>query len=279
MSEIYNKIIAVTMRRFFLFFSLLYFVFNAEAQIVNRIEVEGVIYADANDVEGITVYNSSSNVGTITNEKGEFRIAVAVNDIIQISALQFKALSITVQEEAIKSRKLGIHLVEQIHKLDAVLLSSGLTGNITTDIENVSYLKPVILNMGSMNVDYEYNDDKAFDAEIVQKDLKSRINKGELYNGFDVKKISKLIFGKRNKEYIKPDYVVVEKPLELFDVYSPEYISEMFEIPLEDVNDFIAYVDTKDLDRELLKKDHEIECLQFLYEVSKEYLKDKHTKK
>ncbi|WP_116039037.1 carboxypeptidase-like regulatory domain-containing protein [Seonamhaeicola aphaedonensis] len=266
------------MRRIFLFIGFLCFIFIAEAQIVKRVEVEGIIHADANDVEGITVYNSSSNVGTITNEKGEFSIAVAVNDIIQISALQFKALSITVQEDAVRSGKLGIHLVEQIHKLDAVLLSSGLTGNITTDIENVSYLKPVILKMGSMNVDYEYYDDKAFDAETVQKDLKSRISKGELYNGFDVKKISKLIFGKKNKEYIKPEYVVVEKPIELFDVYSPEYISEMFQIPLEDVNDFIAYVDTKDLDKELLKKDHEIECLQFLYEISKEYLKDKNAK-
>lgn len=261
------------MNKAVLFFSCLMLTMVANAQTIKRVEVEGRIYADANDVEGITVFNTSSNVGTITNEKGDFILEVAVNDIVQISAIQFKAISITVGEEAVKSRRLGIHLVEQIHKLDAVLLRSGLTGDIDADIENVTYLKPLILDMGSMNVDYEYYDDKVFDAKAVENDLKSRISKGELYNGFDVKKISKLIFGKKDKSYKIPEYVVVEKPIELTDVYSHEYISEMFEIPMDRVDAFIAYVDTQDLDKELLKKGNEIKCLQFLYEKSQQFLK------
>jgi hypothetical protein len=214
----------------------------------------------------------------VTNEKGEFVLEVAVNDVVQISAIQFQPSSIGVRADVIKSRFLGIHLVEQIHKLDAVLLRAGLTGNIDADIENVAYLKPLVLDMGSMNVDFEYHDDKVFDAKAVENDLKSKINKGELYNGFDIKKISKLIFGKKDKTYKIPDYIVVEKPIELTDVYSHKYISEMFEIPMDRVDAFIAYVDTQDLNKELLKKDNEIECLQFLYEKSQQFLKSQDVK-
>ncbi|WP_299552674.1 carboxypeptidase-like regulatory domain-containing protein [Seonamhaeicola sp.] len=267
------------MKQIVLFFGLLFIMFHTQAQTINRVEVDGIIYADANDVEGVTVFNTSSNVGTITNKKGEFKMEVAVNDIIQISALQFKAISIAISEDVVNSKKLRIHLVEQINKLDAVLLSSGLSGNIATDIENVNYLKPILLDMGSMNVDFEYHDDKKFDTKAVEADLKSRTNKGELYNGFDLKKISNLIFGSKDKKYKKPEYFNVEKPVELVDVYSHEYISELFEIPLDDVDSFVAYVETQDLDRELLKRGNEIKCLQFLYEKSQQFLKNEDAKK
>lgn len=261
------------------FLGIVLFVSSLQAQVGNRVEVKGKIFANASDVEGVTVFNASSNTGTVTNNKGEFTLKIALNDVVKISALQFKEVSITVNQNAIKTRFLGIHLVEQIHKLDAVLLRSGLTGDINADIDNVANIKPVILDMGSTKVDFEYNDDKAFDATVVQNDLKSRISKGELYNGFDVKKISKLIFGKRDKGYKTPEHYFVEQPLELVDVYSHEYISKMFEIPLNQVDEFVAFVDTQDLDKELLKKHNEIKCLQFLYEKSKQFLKSQNAKK
>ncbi|APY12052.1 hypothetical protein BWZ22_12795 [Seonamhaeicola sp. S2-3] len=258
--------------------SLLLITFFVEAQDINRVEVQGKIYAKANDVEGVTVFNTSTAIGTITDKKGEFTMEVALNDIIQISALQFKAISITITEDVINSKKLKIHLVEHINKLDAVLISSGLSGNIATDIANVNYLKPILLDMGSMNVDFEYYDDKKYDAKVVEADLKSRISKGELYNGFDLKKISKLIFGAKDKKYKNPESFTFEKPIELVDIYSHEYISKVFEIPLEDVEKFVAYVEGHDLDKELLKKGNEIKCLQFLYEKSQQFLKDKDAK-
>lgn len=266
------------MKQIVFLIGFLFIILSVEAQTIKRVEVKGKIYADANDVESVTVFNSSSNKGTITDAKGEFILEVAENDVIQISALQFKAISIVVREDAVKSRYLGIHLVEQIHKLDAVLLRSGLTGNINEDIENVEYIKPIILDMGSMNVDFEYNDDKAFDAKAVEKDLKSRISKGELYNGFDVGKISKLIFGKKDKKYKKTEHYIVEKPIELVDIYSHKYISEIFEIPIDEVEAFFGFIETQDLDEALLKKGNEIKCLQFLYDKSKQFLKEQHVK-
>ena len=50
------------------------------SQTFGRIEVNGKIIVESNDVAGITVFNKSSNTGTITNEKGEFVLKVALND-------------------------------------------------------------------------------------------------------------------------------------------------------------------------------------------------------
>ena len=143
------------------------------SQNTERLEVKGVILSDNNDVENVTIYNTSSNKGTITDNKGAFVIKVALNDIIEISALQFQTVSITIDVETIKSKQLKIHLVEQVNQLDAVLLSSGLTGNIETDILDVKVVKPITIDMGNMDIDFEYNDDKAFDASVTQNHLKS----------------------------------------------------------------------------------------------------------
>ena len=72
------------------------------SQNIDRIEVEGRIIVNDNEIEGVTVYNESSNKGTITDEKGEFKIEVGLNDQIQVSALQFVPFSLTVDDEILK---------------------------------------------------------------------------------------------------------------------------------------------------------------------------------
>ena len=75
--------------RFYLILMFLFIIPNSKAQNVKRVLVEGQIIVDYPDLEGVTVYNLSSNKGTITNEEGKFAISVTLNDKIEISALQF----------------------------------------------------------------------------------------------------------------------------------------------------------------------------------------------
>ena len=42
------------------------------SQNINRVEVKGRIIVESSDLIGITVLNTTTNVGTITNEMGEF---------------------------------------------------------------------------------------------------------------------------------------------------------------------------------------------------------------
>lgn len=113
------------------------------SQNIERVEVNGVIYADNNDVESVTIYNTSSNKGTITNSKGEFIIKVALNDIVEISALQFKAVTVNIDKEVITSNVLKVYLTEYVNKLDEVIVGKVLTGNLLSDIENVEGEPPI----------------------------------------------------------------------------------------------------------------------------------------
>ncbi|MCB0464912.1 MAG: hypothetical protein KDC78_04440, partial [Aequorivita sp.] len=57
------------------------------AQDIDRTKVSGKIHVpQGEDAEGISVYNISSQKGTITNADGSFEIEIAENDRLQITA-------------------------------------------------------------------------------------------------------------------------------------------------------------------------------------------------
>ncbi|PIA79572.1 hypothetical protein BFR04_01640 [Gaetbulibacter sp. 4G1] len=263
----------------FLLFALLSFVIHG--QTINRIEVKGLITSSVNEVENVTVYNTSSNKGTITNAKGEFVIKIALNDIIEISALQFETVSVNIDAETIESKQLKIHLVEQVNTLDAVLLSSGLSGNIETDILNVKTVDPIAIDMGNMNIDYEYNDDNAFDNSVVNNHLTSILDPEARNYLPDVGKILKLIFKKnplsiRKKLFEKE--VEEKMPRDLLDVYSNKNLNETFNIPLDEVDQFLAFIDKNGMNFELLEDENEVYLIDFLIKQSNAFLKLKDAK-
>lgn len=112
-------------------------------QTITRIEVKGFLYANANEVESVAIYNTSSSKGTITNEKGEFVLEVAENDVIEISALQFEMQKVTITKEVIESKSLKIYLVEQVNELNEVTVGNRLTGDLLKDINNIEGKPPI----------------------------------------------------------------------------------------------------------------------------------------
>ena len=97
--------------KYFLSLSLFFFTIFSLAQDSTRVAVKGKIIVDTPDIEGVTVFNISSNKGTITDEKGEFTLQVMLNDKVEVSALQFKDFSLTVTESIIKNKQMTIIFV------------------------------------------------------------------------------------------------------------------------------------------------------------------------
>lgn len=248
------------------------------SQNIERVEVNGVILADNKDVENVTVYNTSSNKGTITNKKGTFTIKVALNDIIEISALQFQTVSVTIDAKVIQSNQLKIYLTEHINQLDAVLLSTGLSGNLVTDIDNAEDLPELKLDLGNMNA-LEFFDDNAFNNDIIKNELNRIVSKGQFYNGIDFATllgINKFLKRKSKKQNVydkKEDF-----PKDILDVYSPKFISETCNIPFEKVEAFIAFIENKGIKNSLFKPKNEVYLIEFLITQSKAFLKLKDEK-
>ena len=263
------------MSRVLFFIGLVLSSFSIHSQSINRVEVNGILFSNNNDVEAVTVFNKSSNKGTITNNKGEFKLKVALNDVIEISALQFQTVTVTIDTDIVKSKQLKIQLVEQVNQLDAVTLSSGLTGNIETDVSNVKTVKPMILDMGNMDIDFEYNDDKAFDNSVIENHLTSIINPDARNYLPNIGAILGLIFKSKKRLKIKKDVFVgyeYEKPKDLLTVFTLNYIQEQFEIPEEKVHLFIAFVENNGVNSELLEPKNKLLLIEFLVKQKELFL-------
>lgn len=257
---------------------LLFFIsFSGSSQQADRIPIRGKVVVDNNDLEGITVYNTSSNQGTTTNEKGEFRIQAMLNDKIEFAALQFKDFTVTVDETIIRTRQMTVYLVEQVNKLDEVLiLPYDLTGNLEADIESIRTFNPDMdaLAFGVKNSsEYQFADDAR--SGVVNSAMPDSSHP-VIVNGLNVINIVKLMISplmKQNLEFRPDNTIELRDDNDLKDFYSISFISTNFDIPTARVDEFIEYAENNGLKERMVDRDREIELLQFLYEKRDEFIR------
>jgi len=261
---------------------ILFFIFSLSltifyAQVNKRIDIKGIVLSENQDVEGVTIFNTSSNKGAVTNEKGEFNIEVSLYDRIEVSALQFSPISLIINEEVIHSKTIKIYLVEQVNQLDAILLSNGLKGNIAVDIDNVKMVPGIELDMGNMNMAFEYNDDRAIDNQVVANNLNTTMNKSQFYNGVDfvglATSVYSLLVKSKTKKIQENDSSLNENQKAIADVFSHQYISKNFNIPLDEVPSFIVFLESNEINTELFKTENELQLIDYVMLQSKLYLK------
>ena len=125
-------------KNFLIIFILLSFqTFSAQS-----VEVFGKVQSKLG-VENIHVINKTAQVFTITNEKGEFRINVTLNDSLVFSSVQHKLKEIVVSKEIISTKMILVQLDEQINELDEVIVGKVLTGDLLNDITNIEGDPPI----------------------------------------------------------------------------------------------------------------------------------------
>lgn len=263
------------MKTALLYFFLLSPLFFLNAQTINRIEVSGKIVVNSDDLEGITVYNTSAKNGTLTDENGFFKLKVALNDNIEFRALQFQSFTVTIDKNIIKTKNMTVFLVEKINKLDeVVLLPYDLTGNLLVDIESVKTFNPdldaLYFGLANMN-EYEFPDD--YKSKVVNVAMPGTGN--DIPYGLNVIGIVDLFLrpifnSKKNKEV---ELMGVEDANAVFtELYSTKFLVENFNIPKNKVDAFIDYVESEDIDYSLLNSGKEFEFLEFISIKSKEFL-------
>ena len=240
------------------------------SQTIERIEVIGKIVVDSEDKFGITVFNKSSKKGNITDEKGEFSIKVTLNDVVEFRALQFQDFTVIIDEDIIKSKRMTVYLVEQVNKLDEVIiLPYDLTGNLVVDIESVKTFNPdmdaIYFGLGNIHL-YEFSDDyrsKVVNIAMPERGLVYGVNVVNLVGMFLEPLFNK---SKKNK---KIDEKAVNIPVEGFkEHYSTQFLVDNFKIPDDQIDEFITYVETHGLDYSLLKEGKEFEFLDFISQKS-----------
>lgn len=248
----------------------LFFVTISFSQNFGRIEVNGQIIVDHPDLEGVTVFNTSSNNGTVTDVSGKFKIKVALNDVVEISALHFEKFIVTVSKEIIEAKSMTIFLVERINVLDEVhILPYGLSGNLGNDVESRKMNNP---NLDALYFGLDNLDKIEFQKDYINKANTAIVDATEYHYGVDfVKALGTLLkpvfsFKPKNKKEskIKNQSIIASK-------YSTEYLLKRLSIPKNQIVQFLDYVEDQGIDAALLESGREFEFLNLLIERSKEF--------
>ena len=254
----------------FLFFSITTF-----SQEITRVKVNGKITASkGEDVEGINIFNKSSQKGTITSKSGEFELMVAENDRVFVSAMQFQRFSVIIDEGIIENKKMYIYLNPVINQLDEVIIRPfDISGNIVADVKRVNIISVNSawdLSYENLEFGYEFSDDAQ--SSINGNKAEEAYFNGPVQSGGDILGLAKLFFPNTKKTERQ---IISEKDLVTDAVqkrFGNLYISKTFKIPEEKVNEFIYFVEEKGIDKKLLKFENELLLIEFLQTQSKAYL-------
>ena len=259
---------------------LLFLPFFIIAQQIERTEVNGKITApQGEDVEGINIYNVSSQKGTVTDKKGLFTIEVAENDRVQVTSIQYQSFTIIVDEGVITSKNMAVYLNPAVNQLAEVIVRPyDLTGNIRVDVGKIK----------TVDLDTEWAlDYKAWEFEygfVDDGQTAIRGNKAEeaYYNGQQrtganviggVALLARLIFGKSEKKAPKTQEEKLALATNLSQRFSPKYIESFFGIPETKAADFINFLEDGGINTSLLKPENELALLEFMFQRAAAYKK------
>jgi hypothetical protein len=250
--------------------------FSAISQNINRENINGKIIVEGSDIEGVTIYNASSEIGTVTDEKGEFTMAVALNDLIEIRGLEYKNIDFRVNESILESKKMNVFLIEEINKLDEIIITTKrLTGNLKADLKNVKTFNPKRndIYFGIKNKDtYNFGDVENSTIKNPGTVPQALVNGLNIVNVVDQLLIPLFRTEVKNKKVVG----ISEVPSKSIKYYlGANFLIENFNIPEHRVEEFIRYVEDETFDFDLLNYGHEIEFLELLSKKSKTFLTTK----
>jgi len=88
----------------------------------NRSTILGQVAIDSLAIENVHIVNLNSNIGTLSDRFGLFRLPVTVHDTILFSSLQFQSKKMIIQQEHLNQKLLKIELSAQVNELPEVIV-------------------------------------------------------------------------------------------------------------------------------------------------------------
>jgi len=181
-------------------------------------------------MESVHVINLNQVVGTITNEKGAFTIAAAVNDTLYISFLGFKSQKIRVTNDMFKFENTEISLTELAYALEEVIVRPyQLTGYLEIDVKNLPVNDAFQYSISGLSVGYEAGNKS---TSAVTKVLGAILNPADLLRN---------LFGKQPNQMKKLRKMKEDDQIRdlLASKFDREILMEMLQIEKVDIQDIL----------------------------------------
>lgn len=238
------------------------------AQIPERRILKGKINVPIEvQASNINVYNKNSKEGTSTNPYGEFLIKAKIGDHLFLTSVQFHNFEIEITKEIMQEKDIVINVTQNVNQLNEVIVSSNvLSGNLSVDVKKIDTEKTV-LKIDNQELISGYDADITTGSQISS--YNATMDDEYLDYGMNFVKIFKRYIQKKPKD--KQKNQIEDIDVEIRKMFDNQFFKEYFDIKSDNINEFIFYAETHGLDAELLKKKNEIDLIQFLLNISREF--------
>lgn len=249
--------------------SQLVFSQNSERQIL-----KGKVVVDSLDVENITVFNISSNIGAVTDEFGAFYIRARESDTLYFQGISFISQKYILTKKDFYVEELEVRLEVQINELNEVVVSPyTLTGNLEKDMKKIKVYDP--FGAIDMNVVKYYDDDKYYESPKIITSPDHFAPGGAT---IDFKRIGKGIgklLGIKSNPKKNVEAVIANRKLHdiqsksfsehIKERYSHHFFVSTLKIKNEEIPSFLAFAELSSYEMvEFLKSENELQLLEYL---------------
>lgn len=243
----------------------------ASAQKAPRELLLGRVLADSVPAEDITVKNISSNIGAITNQKGEFTLYARPTDTLVFTGLTVQQGVVVVKKEHFGNTRVIFRLHESVTTLDEVVVST-MTGNLEHDSKmKGKKLTPTFNSAELVKSDihnnmreYKYSQERNMLTDPVNRDMQ----------GLNFVGLYKAIFKPKKKSPPAKPYYTRRNFAEVAqERFTYHFFTETLKLTKDQIGPFLTFADKGNETMYLLSPGKEFELTDYLIKQSAEYLK------
>lgn len=250
---------------------LLLLCFAASAQKKPPRELlRGRIVSDSLSLEDVSVKNISSNIGAVTDRKGEFTMYARPTDTLVFTGLVVQQAIMVVKKEHFGEARLLIKLDENVTVLDEVVVSN-LTGSLEKDSKmQGKKITPVFDSGAIVKADvknnmrqYKYSEEKNMLVDPVNREM----------HGLNFVGLYKSIFKPKKKKKEAQYYTQRNFAEVVQERFTYHFFTETLKLSKDQIGPFLNFADKGNQTLPLLSPDKEFELTDYLVKQSVEFLK------
>lgn len=268
---------------FFLFISQISF-----SQHIERKVLKGRIVADSLEVENITVFNITSNVGAVTNVDGKFSIKARATDTLYIQGISYESKKYVLTHKDFWLEELEIRLKTNVTELNEIEITPyTLTGIVEVDINRIQVYGEGFTKIDAKKV-MHYEDDVRLGTPVNTVMPSQFAPNGSNFNFLAIgagivslftskdnsKKHSEQVFEERRKKDIQSKSFSDH----MFERFAHNFFVETLQIKHEEILLFLQFAEMPLNDLSLfLKPEYEIQLIEYLTTQAKKFNSVKQT--
>lgn len=248
---------------------LLVFLFFTSTMVAQQeVTLKGQIQTENDEIAFITIVNRSLKQGTISNLDGSFEIAAKLNDVLDISSLQYKGQEIVVTQRMVDDQGISVYLEPKTNVLPEISISNiQLSGNLNADASSVEKINPL-----------EYANEKK-ELTPAERRLYSATARASDQVGMDYFRLDipldAVFYAVSGKTKSIKTLISKEKALAqvvaLENKFAPHFFTDALEIPVEKIEDFLFYAQIQDKAIYNYQKINSLELINHLIEQAESY--------